>query len=267
MAPVEIRRSDAPAETEAEVLLTAQMRAADGAFHHLEARLDHGRWELIGTEPAGAPPPADLVRLLVAEARAIAARPVEWWVEPADDHTDAAASAAGLHVDRELLQMRRPLPVTDATTGAVEEQVDTRAFVPGVDEESWLEVNNAAFHWHEDQADWTRSQLEAKETEDWFDPEGFLLHDEGGHLAAFCWTRVHRDSEPPMGEIFVIAVHPDRHGCGLGRALTLAGLAHLANRGLTVGMLYVESTNAAAIRTYERLGFTVHHHRRRYTAS
>jgi mycothiol synthase len=265
MPPVEIRRFDRPAETEAEVLLTGQVRSSAGALHHLEARLDLGRWSLVEADPAATPPPDDLVSRLVLEAHAIAAAPVEWWVEPADGRTDAAADAADLHLDRDLLQMRRPLPLTDPA--AIEAAaVPTRPFVPGVDERAWLEVNNAAFHWHEDQADWTLPQLEAKEAEDWFDPAGFLLHDEGSRLAAFCWTRVHLDTEPPMGEIFVIAVHPDWHGRGLGRALTAAGLAHLASRGLSVGMLYVESTNTAAIRTYERLGFTVHHRRRRYAS-
>ena len=57
----------------------------------------------------------------------------------------------------------------------------------------------------------------------------------------------------------MIAVDPDFVGRGLGRALTVAGLEHLAGRGLTVGMLYVEADNAPAVGLYESLGFTVHH--------
>ena len=45
-----------------------------------------------------------------------------------------------------------------------------------------------------------------------------------GRLAGFCWTKVHDDEEPPLGEIYVIAVDPDFVGRGLGRALTVAGL-------------------------------------------
>jgi mycothiol synthase len=59
----------------------------------------------------------------------------------------------------------------------------------------------------------------------------------------------------------VLGVDPTAQGGGLGRALTLVGLHHLADR---LGhledpavMLYVESDNAAAIRTYQALGFTV----------
>ena len=55
-----------------------------------------------------------------------------------------------------------------------------------------------------------------------------------------------RDTDPPMGEIYVIGVDPDFHGRGWGRALTQAGLAWLAGRGLTVGMLYVDADNVPA---------------------
>jgi mycothiol synthase len=78
-------------------------------------------------------------------------------------------------------------------------------------------------------------------------------------MAAFCWTKVHpaTETEPKVGEIYVIAVDPDFHGCGLGKQLTLAGLEHLSNTGITTALLYVDANNAAAVSMYEQLGFSV----------
>ena len=56
----------------------------------------------------------------------------------------------------------------------------------------------------------------------------------------------------------MIAADPDFQGRGLGRALTLAGLDSLADRGIRTGMLFVHSGNVAAIRLYDQLGFVVH---------
>ena len=53
-----------------------------------------------------------------------------------------------------------------------------------------------------------------------------------------------------------MAVDPDEHGRGLGRALTLAGLQHLRAQGLPDAMLYVDAANTSAISLYESLGFT-----------
>jgi mycothiol synthase len=39
----------------------------------------------------------------------------------------------------------------------------------------------------------------------------------------------------------------------------VAGLAYLRERGVRQAMLYVESDNTAALRTYHKLGFTHHH--------
>ena len=40
--------------------------------------------------------------------------------------------------------------------------------------------------------------------------------------------------------------------------MTAAGLAWLAQQGLTTGMLYVEADNEPALRTYYKLGFEQH---------
>jgi mycothiol synthase len=189
------------------------------------------------------------------------------WVYGATDEDDRAAARDGLHQVRELWQMRRPLPV-EIDLAAATPPIATRPFVVGHDEEAWLRVNNRAFAGHPDQSGWTTEVLAGRMAEDWFDPAGFLLHESpDGELDGFCWTRVHPAAppDPAMGEIYVIGVDPSAHGRGLGRALVLAGLAHLvAARGMAVGMLYVEADNTAAVALYEKLGFATHRIDRAY---
>ncbi len=184
---------------------------------------------------------------------------VHWWVhQPAGAH-DAMATAVGLDRGRDLLQMRRPLPLEAAPP-----DLPLRPFVPGQDEEAWLEVNNRAFAWHPEQGGWDVDTLLEREREPWFDPAGFLLHERDGRLAGFCWTKVHADHDPPLGEIYVVAVDPGFQGLGLGRDLVVAGLARLHGQGLRHGMLYVDAANTAAVHLYERLGFRTDHVDRAY---
>jgi mycothiol synthase len=197
----------------------------------------------------------DTALRLVAEA---GGGHVHLWVPKPTTAHDQLAAAVGLRRGRELLQLRRPLPIGETVTIAV------RPFVPGRDEAAWLEVNNRAFHWHPEQGGWDLETLRSREEQPWFDPRGFLLHERDGKLAGFCWTKVHGDHDPPLGEIYVIAVDPGFRGLGLGRELVVAGLRHLAGAGLEVAMLYVDADNATAIRLYEKLGFTTDHVDRAY---
>lgn len=188
---------------------------------------------------------------------------VYWWAfEPTPAH-QAVAARLGLHPGRHLHQLRRPLPTGMVVT------ITTRAFRPGYDDEAWLAVNNRAFRAHPEQGGWDLETLRARQAEPWFDPDGFLLHQDDGRLTGFCWTKVHPATvaDPELGEIYVIAVDPDAHGGGLGRQLTLAGLASLAERGVPTGMLYVDASNTGAMALYRKLGFEVHHTNTAYSAN
>ena len=171
----------------------------------------------------------------------------------------ALAKTAGLTRFRALWQMRMPLSAAPAGDPVLPAGVTIRAFRPGSDEEAWLAVNHRAFAHHPEQGGWTRSDLRLREAEPWFDPAGFFLAERDGELAGFHWTKVHPDGGQggaPIGEVYVVGVDPGRQGGGLGRALTLAGLAHLRRQGLAEVMLYVDEDNTAAVRMYTALGFS-----------
>jgi mycothiol synthase len=202
---------------------------------------------------------SDLVTALLARTPALRV-----WAH--GGHPGAAALAArfGFTADRELWRMRRTLhgPLADPV---LPDGVRIRPLVVGADEPELLRVNNAAFDWHPEQGGWNLSDVALREAEPWFDPTGVLLavdEEDPAHVLGFHWTKVHApgtggaDPTSPIGEVYVLAVDPAARGRRLGPALTLAGLAHLRNRGLDDVLLYVEADNAAAVRIYRDLGFT-----------
>jgi len=196
------------------------------------------------------------------------------------------AASAGFSRSRALWQMRRSL---QARIGRPQlaDGITVRTFTVGQDEDAWVGLNHRAFSRHPEQGAWTRADLDMREREPWFDPDGFFLAERGGELVGFHWTKIHGGGvesgtgstgtgstgtgstgtgstgtgstghgHEAIGEVYVVGVDPAARGTGLGRALTLIGLRYLRARGLSQVMLYVDETNTAAIGLYESLGFT-----------
>jgi mycothiol synthase len=211
------------------------------------------------------------------------------WAHGEDSAANELAASHGFHRVRRLWQLRRSL---FAPLGAVElpDGITLRTFDGHRDADAWVALNAAAFTNLPDQGSWTRDDLERRMAEPWFDADGFLLaEDPSGRLVGFHWTKVHshgrghthgrhvpRDAphthhahdhpegdhaspvghaHDPIGEVYVVGVHPSARGLGLGRSLTLAGLHHLRHQGLSAALLYVDADNVAAISLYRSLGF------------
>lgn len=193
-----------------------------------------------------------LIRAGLAEGGAQARVWAHGNLEPAR----ATAAALDLVAARELLQMRRPLDGLPPTQ--LPADVALRTYVGPSDDAELLRVNNAAFSWHPEQGGWTEAEIAERRAEPWFDADGLFLAFDAttGQLLGFHWTKIHG---PSLGEVYVVGVDPSAQGRGLGKALTLVGLHHLAARlGPDAAVsLYVEADNSAAMKTYERLDFEV----------
>jgi mycothiol synthase len=200
-----------------------------------------------------------LLRTLVAEAGPSQLR---LWAHGDLPAASQLAEAAGFTRVRALWQMRRSL---QARLGRPQfaDGITIRTFVAGKDEDAWTALNARAFAGHPEQGVWTRRDLDLREQEPWFDPEGFFLAERDGRLVGFHWTKVHGQdghesdhAHQAIGEVYVVGVDPAERGSGLGRALTIVGLRYLRSLGLFQVMLYVDEINTAAIGLYESLGFT-----------
>ncbi|MBC8195314.1 MAG: mycothiol synthase [Actinobacteria bacterium] len=206
-------------------------------------------WVLTIDVPPGQPERGQ--RLMEAAAQAVGrdgGGRIEYWVDGIDDGSDRVPMAAGFAPFRDLWKLGRSLPAIDG-------ELQTRPFRSD-DADAFLDVNNRAFDWHPEQGGMTPEGLASRRSEPWYNDDGFRVwEDDAGNLGGFCWTKVHNDLEPPVGEIYAIAVDPEHRGRGLGRQLTLAGLEWLAAQGLRRVILYVESDNRHANRIYRELGF------------
>jgi mycothiol synthase len=195
--------------------------------------------------------PGDLADELLTAVEQAAPGKLTIWTHGTQSPIADAVQGHGYRRTRVLHQLRRPASaaVIDAP---LPDGVDVRSFVVGQDEPAWVEVNAAAFATHAEQGRWSAADLIAREAEPWFDPNGFFLawRDEG--LLGFHWTKVHPDG---AGEVYVLGVAPAAQGSGLGAALLAVGLRHLASRRCPYVLLYVDESNGAAMRLYERVGF------------
>jgi mycothiol synthase len=182
------------------------------------------------------------------------------------DLPQAQRIAASLKLERlwaNLQMSKRLIEIEEITSKYL-----IRSFLPGIDDEAFLKLNNKAFTDHPDQGGWSKSDLEVRVNEEWFDEKGFFVCEDKGKLIGFCWTKIHGahtysheghevdHGHEAIGEIYVLAVDPEYKDQGVGKDLTAAGLNYLKYQGLSSAMLYVGVENKAALNLYRSLGFS-----------
>ena len=144
-------------------------------------------------------------------------------------------------------------PGSDGGIGAV----TIGSFQPGHDDAEWVALNALVFADHPEQGKLTLDDLAARQAEPWFNSDDFLIARDGaGRMIGYNWLKVEPGTRSEAGEIYVIGIHPDAAGRGLGRTLMNAGFRRLGERGIDAADLYVDADNRPAVHLYRALGFT-----------
>lgn len=167
----------------------------------------------------------------------------------------ALAHRHGFEAIRTLLQLRLSLlDAADRGGDQIVAATSIETFRPGTDDEEWVTLNSRVFAAHPEQGRLTMSDLHARHAEPWFHPDDFLTtRDESGRMTGYNWLKIIPGAD--AGEIYALGVSPDATGRGIGRALMVAGLKRLRERGCSAATLYVEKENRAAVSLYRSLGF------------
>jgi mycothiol synthase len=201
--------------------------------------------------------------LILKEAIKICGKKTRIWSH--GDLPAAKAIAASLKLERlwSNLLMSKSLGEIQPVTY----KYPIRTFIPSLDNQAFLALNNNVFANYPDQGGWSEDDLKVRLNESWFDEKGFFVAENKGGLIGFCWTKIHGahthshngsdedHGHEALGEIYVLAVNPDYKGQGVGRDLTITGLNYLKYQGLNNVMLYVGVENKPAFNLYKSLGF------------
>ena len=208
---------------------------------------------------------AGVGKTLLSEAIKICGENLRLWVHGEAVVAHNLAASFNFEKIRTVMQMSKslsdiqPLPVID-------KEIIIRSFLPGIDSDDWLQLNNKVFKDHPEQGGWQISDLNHRLSEEWFDEKGFFIVEKNKQVIASTWTKVHgahshdhgseaSHAHPAIGEIYITAVDPAHAGLGIGKALTITALNYLKYQGLTDAMLYVDFDNKAALNLYDSLGF------------
>jgi mycothiol synthase len=200
---------------------------------------------------------------LLSKAVEICGQNLRLWVHGENEAAAALANSFNFEKIRTVLQMQKHLTDIEKLPD-IDPTIIIRSFLPGIDSNDWITLNNKVFKDHPEQSDWQLSDLNHRLSEEWFDEKGFFIASLNNQMIGSTWTKIHgalthdhggSHDHPAIGEIYITAVDPAYSGNGLGRALTITALNYLKYQGLADAMLYVDLKNIKALNLYNSIGF------------
>ena len=209
---------------------------------------------------------SDVGEKLLSEAIKICGNKIRLWVHGQQSSTHTLATTHNFEKIRTVLQMSRSLAQIQQLP-VIDPKISIRSFLPAIDNQPWLELNNLVFKDHPEQGGWGVSDLNHRVNEEWFDEKGFFIAERDNQMIGFTWTKIHgahshdhggnesAHAHPAIGEIYITAISPSFAGGGIGKALTITALNYLKYQGLADVILYVDAENQSAINLYQSLGF------------
>jgi mycothiol synthase len=210
---------------------------------------------------------AGVGKQLLGKAIEICSKELRLWVHGDQPAANALATSFGFEKIRTVLQMSRALTDIQQLPDLGKDIV-IRSFLPGIDSDAWLSLNNKVFKDHPEQGNWQLVDLNIRLGEEWFDEQGFFLAEINHKIIGSTWTKIHgshthqhegeieNHAHPAIGEIYITAVDQEYAGRGIGKVLTITALNYLKYQGLSNVMLYVDFDNKKALNLYQNLGFT-----------
>jgi mycothiol synthase len=201
---------------------------------------------------------SDLIGRIIEHARTQNAARIDLWAY--NDSTSSHRSILPFRFapQRRLLHLHRH--VREAPRVVAPGALSVRPFDSEADAAVILSLNNRIFSAHPEQGTWTANDMATRMAQPWFRPDDLLILQFEGAPVGFCWLKVEeRGEEGLVGEIYVVGIAPEARGAGAGRYLLERGLRRLADLRVRVAAVYVEESNAAAVRLYESSGFHSHH--------
>jgi len=214
---------------------------------------------------------AGVGKQLLSKAIEICGNGLRLWVHGDQPAAHALATSFGFEKIRTVLQMSRALTdiqqLPNVNKKEVDQEIVIRSFLPGIDSDAWLSLNNKVFKGHPEQGRWQLADLNIRINEEWFDEQGFFLAEINHQIIGSTWTKIHgahtheyageieSHAHPAIGEIYITAVDQAYAGRGIGKVLTITALNYLKYQGLSDAMLYVDFGNKKALNLYQSLGF------------